>query len=442
MILKDNTAYSSTADNIEEFLALQNIANRNIAELVDEYGKSLLIYPYSFSECEDDMGKLPLFSLQTSWDGKQCTKAHLTTGNLVGFIGVNGVPISIHSRFSRNTDEDFFLHYMLQKVLHINLVNLTHGTSDEQIFNFLLYLFPKLLNKALTQGIYKEYRRNEYNDANVRGVIDINRHIKQNMPFNGRIAYRTREFSHDNHVTELIRHTIEYIGTTWYGRTLLENNGETRISVTQIVAATPNYNRQKREEIIKNNLRINSHPYFTHYAPLQKLCLRILRHERIKYGLKEDKIQGILFDISYLWEEYLATILTRHGFIHPNNRKYIGRIYLAKRNMFPRYPDFYRKSDDTIIDAKYKTGTENREDVHQMITYLYRLKGKYGIFIHPTIQEHERKTYFLQGYGESNDTELQTYLFHIPQETDNYRKFITQIIESEKLLSIHMSMLD
>ena len=121
--------------------------------------------------------------------------------------------------FSKNATEDLFLHYMLQKVLCINIVNLLHGTTDKQIFDFLLYLFPKLLNEALVQGIYKEYQRNEYNNANVRGTIDINRHLKLNLPFNGRVAYRTREFSHDNHVTELIRHTIEYISKTiiWKG---------------------------------------------------------------------------------------------------------------------------------------------------------------------------------------------------------------------------------
>ena len=52
----------------------------------------------------------------------------------------------------------------------------------------------------------------------MRGTIDINRHLKLNLPFNGRVAYRTREFSHDNHVTELIRHTIEYISKPYLER--------------------------------------------------------------------------------------------------------------------------------------------------------------------------------------------------------------------------------
>ena len=57
MILRDNTKYSSTSDNLEEFLALQNIANCKISELLEENGNNLLIYPHSFCECEDEAGK-------------------------------------------------------------------------------------------------------------------------------------------------------------------------------------------------------------------------------------------------------------------------------------------------------------------------------------------------------------------------------------------------
>lgn len=286
MTLKDNSPYSSTSENLEEFLSLQNVANRTLSELADECGNDLLIYPYSFEECEDKIGNQPLMSLQANWKGKQCTKVHLTTGNLVGFIGVNGHSVSIQSRFVQHTSEDFFLHYMLQKVLYINIFRIPHETSDEAVFDFLLYLFPKFLNEALAQGIYKEYQHNAYNDANVRGVIDISRQIKYNLPFNGRIAYRTREFSLDNQVTELIRHTLEYICTTRFGRALLESDTQTRDNVSQIRTATPNYHRQDRENVIRHNLKIIPHPYFTHYAPLQKLCLRILRHEKSNTGSK------------------------------------------------------------------------------------------------------------------------------------------------------------
>ena len=105
----------------------------------------------------------------------------------MGFVGVNDTKITIKSRFAKNCDEDYFLHYMLQKVFSINLFDLKHNTNTESIFDFLLYLFPYFLKRAVRQGIYKEYTKHEYNDANVRGVIDVSRHIRQNIPFSGNL---------------------------------------------------------------------------------------------------------------------------------------------------------------------------------------------------------------------------------------------------------------
>lgn len=432
IVLTDNTSYT-IKDNFEEYLSLQSIANRTISDLLDEKDNNLLVYPYSFYQCEDETDRQSLLYLQSHWKDNQCTEVILKTGNIAGFIGVSGLSVSIHSRFASNTEQDFFLHYMLQKVLCINLVNLSHGTTDEQMFDFLLLLFPKLLNEALSQGLYKEYQRNEYNNANLRGVIDINRHLKNNLPFNGRIAYRTREFSHDNHITELIRHTIDYIGKSKFGKMLLENDAETHTNVAQIIHATPHYNRQKREKVINANLKTINHPYYSRYTPLQKLCLRILKYEKNKYGERENKIHGVLFDVAYLWEEYLATILTKQGFEHPNNKNGTGRIYLARPKIFPRYPDFYRKYDSIIADAKYKKDIDAREDVNQMITYLYCLKGKWGIFILPTIENHSGEKYQLYGYGEDIDAELQKYFFPIPQDVSDFKTFVSEIMKSEKI---------
>ena len=36
---------------------------------------------------------------------------------------------------------------------------------------------------------------------------------KKNIPFMGKIAYTTREHSYNNNLTQLVRHTIEYIKT-------------------------------------------------------------------------------------------------------------------------------------------------------------------------------------------------------------------------------------
>ena len=73
------------------------------------------------------------------------------------------------------------------------------------------FFFPYYLKTAMRKGVFKTYIRYKYNDKNVKGTIDIARHISKNTPFMGNIAYSQRECSYDNYLMELVRHTIEYI---------------------------------------------------------------------------------------------------------------------------------------------------------------------------------------------------------------------------------------
>jgi 5-methylcytosine-specific restriction endonuclease McrBC regulatory subunit McrC len=255
-----------------------------------------------------------------------------------------------------------------------------------------MYLFPYFLQKALSQGIFKKYRRFEYNDSTVRGAIDVNRHIRENIPFRGTVAYSTREHSYDNEVTELVRHTIEYIKTKEIGAAILNGDSETKGFVSQIIQATPSYNIRNRQRVINQNVRPIRHPYFTEYTELQKICLQILRHESIKYGQEKDKIYGILFDGAWLWEEYLNTFFRGSdlNITHAKNKTRENGIQLYKGGYHNYYPDFYKKVEGNadksfVLDAKYKRlGNDvGREDLFQMITYMHVLPANRCALIYP-----------------------------------------------------------
>ena len=192
-------------------------------------------------------------------------------------------------------------------------------------------------------------------------------------------------------MTELIRHTIEFMKTKRYGQAALDIDRETKENVETIIENTPSYNKNERRNIVNKNLRSKVHPYYTEYRPLQLLCLQILRMEEVKYGESEDEIYGILFDGAWLWEEYVNTILEEYGFIHPRNKQGKGRIYLFDDHSGVRYPDFYK--DDIVLDAKYKklesyekVSKVGRDDVHQVIAYMNNRKASKGGFIAPLNQ--------------------------------------------------------
>ena len=418
--LKSENKNISDEDIEKDINSLKEISHRTIKNIIEN--DNLLIFPSDLNKSKDIDDSKTIFNIYND---------KILTNNLMGFIGYNDTQIKITSRFASN-ENDYFLHYMLQKVLCLNIFDLQHSTDKDDSFDFLIYMFLDLFQKAIRQGIFKSYQNRKYNDANVRGVIDINRHIKNNIPFNGKIAYNTREYSYDNNITQLIRHTIEYINTK--SRGILNINEDIKSGVFQIIEATKRYDKNKRQSIINKNLKKLNHPYFYEYEPLRKICIQILRHEEIKYGREEDKIYGILFDGAYLWEEYIYTILKDLNFKHPRNKEKTDGINLLN-NKWSVYPDFYNYDKKIVLDTKYKMLNRNNEEIdgsdkHQIISYVYTLGAKIGGFVYPSenkefsfdnigILNREYNKNILEDYSPS----IFKYAFLIPNKKSNEENF-------------------
>ena len=357
----------------------------------------------------------------------------LKTGNVIGFLGYGQERLTISSRFSNESD-DYFLHYLLQKVLNINLNSLDTALSrEDKIYQLLMYLFPKYLQAALRKGHYKEYQRFFHNDSHVKGVVDVGNHLKKNLPFTGNVAYTTREFAFDNPMMQLIRHTIEYIrNQKALGRGIIYTNRE---NITEIIRVTPSYKQADRSKVIRRNQdKPLRHAYFREYRKLQELCLMILNREEHGLGYQEQKIHGILFDVAWLWEEYVHTLLPRE-FIHPRNKDRTDGISVFSNRERKVFPDFYHKELKIVLDAKYKKLelTEkgiNRDDLFQLISYAYILQAEKAGLIFPSIdQTVSSEIGKVEGYG----VLLKKWSIQIPQKTSSYSEFYEMLGMSEKI---------
>ena len=359
----------------------------------------------------------------------------IKTGNVIGFLGCGQERLTISSRFSDESN-DYFLHYLLQKVLHINLTSLDVALSrEDKLYQLLMYLFPKYLQAAIRKGLYKEQHRFSYNDSNVKGVIDVRNHLKKNLPFTGNIAYTTREFTYDNPLMQLIRHTIEFMkNQKSIGRGVLENLSTSRENVSEIIRVTPSYKLADRAKIIRlNQTKPLRHAYFREYRKLQELCLMILNREKHGLGYQEQKIHGILFDVAWLWEEYVHTLLPK-DFIHPRNKEKLGGISVFSVGKRKVYPDFYQEELKIVLDAKYKKLelTEkgiNREDLFQLISYSYILKAEKAGLVFPSKDKViDNEIGKLAGYGAL----LKKWSIQIPQKSSSYREFCEMMENSEE----------
>ncbi len=133
----------------------------------------------------------------------------------------------------------------------------------------------------MRKGIYKEYVKREYNNANIKGAVDVAKHIRSNVPFVGKVAYRTREFSYNNHLTQLIRHTIEKIQNEY--DFLLSGDEDTKENVVLIKQTTPDYARLDQFNILQENIFIQSNIVITR-------SIRLFNKSVSKFYRKKNRI--------------------------------------------------------------------------------------------------------------------------------------------------------
>lgn len=454
----DNSPHYSVQVTDEQKMKLIELSCKNLEQLQNDG-----VFVYSLSpSLSNNRKKLTVLDAFVNTNSNDLT---IYTHNLVGFICYKGLKLDISSRFTSAASadsadsNDFFLHYLMLKTNEFNFIEQYYPfTKTDSALDFLPFIFTKFLTNALNQGLFKQYQRHHYNNSRPRGTIDIAAHLKLNMPFTGKIAYSTREFSYDNPITELIRHTIESIRNKPELRDLLYLTRTTQEAVKQIEAATPSYSPNNLKQVLADNARPLQHPFFTAYGPLQYLCKSILRNEMMRYTnttQQDDEIYGVICDISYLWEEYLATLLTVKplNFIHPNNTTKARAIYLDKEHTFKNFPDFYlpanthsnnedsdaKQAAHLVVDAKYKRYAERKvdpEDIRQIMVYMYAQKAPNALLISP-MQADAKNTdiikpqcYNLLGYGGN----ISVLAMPIPQKAESFAGFCHAMAKAEQSL--------
>lgn len=425
--IKDNSQREK--DDFSQVARLTGkIADKTLEQLERE---GVFVFPETVKDAEDiTQDQMILQSVNDTY----------RASNVMGFLGYGDERLVIESRFCRE-GEDYFFQYLFKKVLNVpNNVDLnSDANQDNQLFSFLLFLFPHYLKAAMRKGLFKKYIRHRYNDGNVKGTIDIARHIEKNTPFVGNVAYSQREFSYDNSLMELVRHTIEFIKRKPYGNKLLV---KAKDEVKLVINATPGYEPYDRQKIIEQNKKNTvRHAYFREYLALQRLCLLILQHQRHQIGLGVKRIYGILFDGAWLWEEYINSLIG-DAFYHPMNKEGKGAQRLFNGNVGLIYPDFISRNSEKrmIADAKYKPiNNIGNRDYLQVLAYMFRFDAKIGYYLYPEAENADdlllrmnRGSTYEKNVMPRDDISVLKHGLKIPMDAQNYADFIMRIKLSER----------
>ncbi|WP_203649305.1 5-methylcytosine restriction system specificity protein McrC [Secundilactobacillus yichangensis] len=411
---------------------IKEICDQNLTQLSEA---GILTFPQSLA-VSADLSEQDSYVL-THYKGR------LWTTNLVGTVTLGGKrktnQILIGSR-ADTPGNDYFLKYMLYRVLHVNFL----GSKDFDVgpvsgVNVLALFIPELLNRALRAGLYKSYMDKKFNDYQIHGQLDFKRQLKSDVPFVGRFASQSHEFTYDTKVLELVRHAIEAMRADSQLRGLLSVDKSIRQNVRTVVENTPRYRTQERSELLRQNkvMRIRNN-YYAEYRPLLRVCRAFLEGKSLTQT-KGAKFNGVLIDIAWLFEEYVGRLL-EPGYVHSHNRAGEDKQYLFRNEKDKGliYPDYLKRGKPQIpLDAKYKfTANIASHDRLQMLAYMLRFQSKRGMLIH-LADNNEANVVELPVEGEyADETErpvLVEYGIAVPR-VDDWAEFVEGMRVQEKKL--------
>ena len=160
---------------------------------------------------------------------------------------------------------------MLARACRVNALtelDVDRRGNGEKLVTILLFI--NLLGKAEPYGIMRSYLKLRKNDVNVKGRIDISRHIKLNYPVGGRIAYVQRKLTADIPVNHLIRHAAELVCKRY--KNLLSGNKGAKVFLDQLRLATPSWqcDAVQSDAARQEANRVVTHPFHAEqYEPLR-----------------------------------------------------------------------------------------------------------------------------------------------------------------------------
>ena len=323
---------------------------------------------------------------------KEDDKYIAKTGNFIGeFVWNKNLKIEINSRFSEK-----FLKRMLNFAndVYLDDVDVAGDKTNNLDFSRLIifYMFVQRLEKAFLLGLPKAYTTIRHHDMKVRGKIDINRFIKHDIPFRGKVSSISREQKEIQEIIDILHKAVSIISNS--------KDTKNKFSTKNISHIKTHLKQYKSNRFVSNetfakafNSKTLQNPIFAPYKSVLKYAKMIINLDSLENNEKgKEQTFGFVIDVSKLFELYLVKLLRLH-FGNEWEVKHEDLLHVYKglfysRNMFPDIVMKNRTTEQLLVfDAKYKRmnfnqgigdggyGDLDRSDFFQIHTYMSYYKN-------------------------------------------------------------------
>jgi 5-methylcytosine-specific restriction endonuclease McrBC regulatory subunit McrC len=359
--------------------------------------------------------------------GSEENKVLITTFGYVGKFSMFSVTFNIGYRFGNRV-----LDRMVAKVndIEVNSIELEAKHSakkykhDNLVMRMLYMHFILKLEKLSILGLPKSYVRVEHHDR-FRGQIDINRYIKKDIPFQGKISSVSYEQNYVQEILDLLYNALDVV-EDFFKELVMQRIFQTRNLLhhhaNRVIVDESTISKALNHKVLHNAL-------YSEFKTTLELASYIVRNNFNIEHNKSNFLNGLIFDVSTLWELYLYKLLKekfeKDGWVVHHEEEclvYEGNFY--KRRMLP---DIVIKNEElqevVVFDAKSKVmrfraglgdggrGDLDRYDFFQIHTYMsyYQQQGYKvlaGGLLYPMDMIYDKEKCFSDSWFGNNATKF------------------------------------
>lgn len=257
------------------------------------------------------------------------------------------------------------------------------SSIDSDFFEILIYLFSKYTRELLSSAIYQQYQEVDRELSFVKGRIDMNTYIKDNLARGNwhKISCTYDSFEMDNTFNRIVKYVANLLLKS-------SNNAENQVFLREIV-----FILDEVSDVVMTSQDcqgITFNPMFSDFETIRDYCQLFLDHS-ISFDYADDlKLFAFLLPMEKVFEDFVFGFINKEV-VGVNTSKRIK--YLTEGNKFKLNPDNVLElgNKKIIADTKYKLLNNDQSkkwgisqnDMYQMVSYAVRFKIPEILLIYP-----------------------------------------------------------
>lgn len=310
--------------------------------------------------------------------------------NFVGVIQIGGLTIEILPKTDNKKAEKSeyqawhgALLNMLKICKYIDITSMSEANLKRKHNSLLDLYFEMYLDEVqnlLRIGLIKQYRKHSSNVLALKGKLDFNKNIQQNLIHKERFYTEHQLYDYEHLINQIILKGLIILDGLTYNTQLRDKIGRLKMSFPDI----------KEIEIQKHHFdRLKENRKSVSYNKAIQIAKMIILNYSPDIRSGQENMLTLLFDMNKLWEEYVYRMLLRIKrsdlSINFQNRQNFWESRTIRPDLVLTWNN--QGTDEVfIVDTKWKVLTDNKpsdDDLKQMFSYNIYWNAKRSMLLYP-----------------------------------------------------------